>query len=124
MTSLSNTAKDKTSKQQACAFGASLFSFIRIISRRLPTGPRLFSSGLGSMWASHFGGLIEIAFKTEIFLPPDYGSNTQNSNEKVKTDLTGFLKINIKNMQKVSNCEKEAKKISKFEITKDILKIQ
>lgn len=27
-------------------------------------------------------------------------------------------------MQKVSNCKKKAKKISKFEITKDILKIQ
>lgn len=76
------------------------------------------------MPTSHLGGLTENAFKTEIFLLPDYGSNTQNSNEKVKTDLTGFLKINIKNMQKVSNCEKKAKKISKFEITKDILKIQ
>ena len=84
----------------------------------------MFSSDLGSMPTSRLGGLTEIAFKTEIFLPPDYGSNTQNSNEKVKTDLTGFLKINIKTLQKVSNCEKKAKKISKFEITKDILKIQ
>jgi hypothetical protein len=32
---------------------------------------------------AHLGGLTEIAFKIEIFLPPDYGSNTQNSNEKV-----------------------------------------
>lgn len=48
----------------------------------------------------------------------------KTATKRSKTDLTGFLKINIKNMQKVSNCEKKAKKISKFEITKDILKIQ
>ena len=101
MTSLSNTAKDKTSKQQACANWRKPFFFYKSpFPAGSPTGPRLFSSDLGSMPTSRLGGLTEIAFKTEIFLPPDYGSNTQNSNEKVKTDLTGFFKINIKNPAK------------------------
>lgn len=55
---------------------------------------------------------------------PTMAATRKTATKRSKTDLTGFLKINIKNMQKVSNCEKKAKKISKFEITKDILKIQ
>ena len=48
----------------------------------------------------------------------------KTATKRSKTDLTGFFKINIKSPAKVSNCEKRAKKISKFEITKDILKIR
>ncbi|MBD8961908.1 MAG: hypothetical protein EGR81_06850 [Ruminococcaceae bacterium] len=60
----------------------------------------MFSSDLGSMPISRLGGLTEIAFKTEIFLPPDYGSNTQKQQRKGQNRFNRIFKNKYKKPSK------------------------